>query len=155
MIPNRTERDTLEQQLATIGKFHADYLSYLQRNLLSLQDWQHIGKVYRACLDLPPAPRADDAPCPVCNGRTGYHNAVVCPRAPAPPVFTVVEHHSGFSLRHNPSRKTHWLSDGVGVFEDMTPGDPDFRQRWEDEFNADASDTWHAYFPELAEQEDN
>jgi hypothetical protein len=70
-------------------------------------------------------------------------------------IFTVCEHYNGFSLQHNPSGQTQWLSDGVDVFEDITPGDPDFRQRWEALFNAEVSETLDAYFPELAEQEDN
>jgi hypothetical protein len=71
------------------------------------------------------------------------------------PIFTVCEHHNGFSLQHNPSGKTHWLSDGVDVFDDLTPGHPDFRQRWEEELNADASTTLDAYFPDLSTEEDN
>jgi hypothetical protein len=71
----------------------------------------------------------------------------------ARPLFTVCEHYNGFSLQHNPSGQTRWLSDGVDVFEDLTPGDPDFRQRWEDEMNAQPNETLEAYFPDLSTEE--
>lgn len=67
--------------------------------------------------------------------------------------FSVIEHYNGFELQHNATGKTHWLSDGVDVFDDITPGDPDFRQRWEDAFNSNVSETLNAYFPDLTEED--
>lgn len=68
-------------------------------------------------------------------------------------LFRVNEFSSGFEVEHIPTGKTHWMSDGVDVLFDendkaLSPGDPDFRQKWEDALNEDAMTTLEAYFPE-------
>lgn len=68
--------------------------------------------------------------------------------------FRVIEHANGYELRHVPTGRTHWLSDGVDVLTTptgriMRPGSEHFRRTWERVLNADATETRKAYFPEL------
>jgi hypothetical protein len=81
-----------------------------------------------------------------------------------PDTFTVVEHHSGFELIHNPTGKTHWLSDGVdaigfdeGYGDDeepvtLSPGVLGFVELWTEDMNNSESETLEAYFPELVDE---
>jgi len=69
--------------------------------------------------------------------------------------FVVNEYSSGYEIEDTKTGKTHWLSDGVDVFFDYDDetsipevGTEEFRQMWEDSFNADVETTLEAYFPE-------
>ena len=47
-----------------------------------------------------------------------------------------------------------WFAEAYGDDEMMSPGDPEFRQAWEDDLNADEQQTLEAYFPDIyAKQE--
>ena len=76
------------------------------------------------------------------------------------PLFAVIEHFNGFSLRHLPSGEEHWLSDGVDVIFDaegnaLSPGDPEMIERWTEIFNVMPSETLEAYFPQFMDQDEN
>lgn len=73
------------------------------------------------------------------------------------PMFAVIEHFNGFSVRHLPSGEEHWLSDGVDcVFDEegepICPGEPDFTAEWSESMNSPASETLEAYFPQFMEE---
>ena len=75
-----------------------------------------------------------------------------------PPTFACIEYSSGFAVRHLPSGKEHWMSDGVDVLTDaedrsISPGTPDFTALWSEALNETGSDTLEAYFPELVEDD--
>jgi hypothetical protein len=65
-------------------------------------------------------------------------------------MFTVHEHSSGFSLTHNPSGETHWLSDGVDTIgfdnDVLSSGSIGFAALWTEIMNDD-TETLEAYFP--------
>lgn len=63
--------------------------------------------------------------------------------------FSVIEHFNGYSVRHNASGKTHGLSDGVDVFDDLNPGEPGFAERWTEVLNAEENEVYEAYFPDI------
>jgi hypothetical protein len=68
--------------------------------------------------------------------------------------FTVIEYASGYAVRHEPSGKQAWMSDGVDVLttptgRSMRPGSEYFRKTWQEHLNQIAGDTREAYFPEL------
>jgi hypothetical protein len=74
---------------------------------------------------------------------------------PQPKMFSVLEHFNGFSVQHNPTGKTHWLSDGVDAVFDtddkpIPPGSTGFTVLWEDDLNRGWPETLEAYFPEEA-----
>lgn len=49
---------------------------------------------------------------------------------------------------------TEWFTEAYGDDEMMSPGDPEFRQCWEDDLNDDEQTTLEAYFPDIyAKQE--
>jgi hypothetical protein len=71
-------------------------------------------------------------------------------------LFSVVEYSSGFAVRHNPTGREHWMSDGVdAIFDDndepISPGSPGFCEKWAEFLNAAEDDTLAAYFPDLVE----
>jgi hypothetical protein len=74
-----------------------------------------------------------------------------------PPMFAVIEYHSGFAVRHLPSGDEQWMSDGVDCLFDLenkalSPGTPDFTAEWSKALNNPTSETLEAYFPQLLEE---
>lgn len=64
--------------------------------------------------------------------------------------FEVMEYSSGYAVRHIPTGREHWLSDGVDVFEDLGPGEDGFTERWTEEMNSYPG-TLAVYFPDLVD----
>ena len=66
-------------------------------------------------------------------------------------MFTVIEYHSFFAIRHNPSGRERVLGDGVDMLFDcdgipISPGTPEFVELLEMLCNSDIHETLEAYF---------
>lgn len=83
--------------------------------------------------------------------------------------LAVHEWTSGYEIEHIPSGKTHWMSDGVDMLtrevedddghgfhdETLSPGTEEFNQAMQHAIEEGYNEYLEAYFPEIAEAEDD
>lgn len=113
----------------------------------TVQRWYIIDPYYLCLLDVN---------CQIAISNADYWQMVKKENQPTK-AFTVVEYHTGFALRHNPTGHESWLGDGVDAFlsnngDALHPGTPDFLETWQGIFDEIGEDELlDVYFPYMKE----